>query len=310
MTAVRAGRRSIDISRADKVFFPKAGITKRDLVEYYRDIAGVMGPHVRGRPVMMHRLPDGIRGKSFYQKDTPDYFPDWIRRVKVQKKEGGSLEQVVGDGAATLAYLADQGCVAFHVWLSRTDSLDHPDRMIFDLDPSGGSFGPVREGARRLRDILRSVGLEPFVMTTGSRGLHVTVPLRRGPDFDTVRHFAEETARLLAGRDPRRFTVEVRKTARRGRLFIDTNRNGYAQTAVAPYSVRAKTGAPVATPLRWDELSDSRTGPRRWTLKNIFRRLGRTGDPWRGMSRHARSLTAARRRLDALIEKEKKRKPA
>ena len=174
--------------------------------------------------------------------------------------------------------------------------------MIFDLDPPGEDFEPARKGAQALRGIMKEVGLRPFVMTTGSRGLHVLVPLRRVHTFDTVRDFARDAAALLSARERGQYTIEPRKEAREGRLFIDTLRNAYAQTAVAPYSVRGKPGAPVATPLDWDELGNEDLGPQSYTLANIFRRLSRKDDPWRQISRHGRSLKGPGRKLKNLLE--------
>jgi bifunctional non-homologous end joining protein LigD len=296
----RYGRQAVEISNPDRIFFPDAGITKGDLIDYYERVADIMLPHVGGRAVMMRRFPDGLGGEGFYQKEVPDYFPDWIRTVEV-KKEGGRLTQLVIENAATLVYLANQACIDPHVWLSRVDRPDHPDRMIFDLDPAGSDFSAVRSAARAFGEILRDLRLEPFVMTTGSRGLHVAVPLDRRADFDTVRAFAREVAEVVVSRDPERLTTEQRKNKRRGRLFVDIQRNAYAQTAVAPYAVRPQPGAPVATPLEWEELGDRTLRSQRYTLKNLFRRLERDGDPWKHIARHASSLREAQRRLKDVV---------
>jgi bifunctional non-homologous end joining protein LigD len=301
MSTRRHGAQSFDASSEDKVFFPETGITKGDLIDYYERVAAVMLPHVRGRIVAMQRYPDGIAGASFYQKAVPDYFPDWIHTVKVKKKEGGTLQQLTIESAATLAYLADQGCIAIHVWPSRADRPHHPDRMIFDLDPSGDDVDLLRRGAGAVREVLEDVGLAAYVMTTGSRGLHVVSPLDRRADFDEVREFAALLARLLAARDPKRFTVEQRKRKRRGRVFIDCLRNAYAQHGIAPYAVRAIAAAPVATPLEWDEIGDRTLHAQRYTVRNLFRRLSRRADPWRDMARHAASLARARGPLDDLV---------
>jgi bifunctional non-homologous end joining protein LigD len=293
------GSRSFESSSEDKVFFPDAGTTKGDLIDYYERVSDVMLPHVRGRIVTMQRYPDGIGGKSFYQKDVPDYFPDWIETVEV-KKEGGKLRELTIENAATLAYLANQGCIAIHVWPSRADEPNHPDRMIFDLDPSKDDFSLVRKAARAVREVLEEVGLSAWVMTSGSRGLHVVSPLDRGADFDEARDFAALVARLLAARDAKSFTVEQRKNKRRGRVFIDYLRNAYAQHGIAPYSVRAKPGAPVATPLDWEEVGDSKLRAQRYTIENLFRRLSRKEDPWRDIARHGASVKKARRSLDEL----------
>jgi bifunctional non-homologous end joining protein LigD len=292
------GRR-IAISNPEKVLFPEDGVTKTDLVDYYRRIAPVMVPHLRGRPLMLQRFPDGIGHKGFYQKDASDYFPGWVRVVEVPK-EGGTVRHVVCDAAATLVYLAGQASITPHAWTSRADRLNFPDRLIVDLDPPGERFDLVRRAARALRELLEALGLVPFLMTTGSRGAHVVTPLDRSDDFDAVRAFARAVADQLARLDPSRLTTEVRKAKRGERLFVDVMRNGYAQTAVPPYAVRPLPGAPVATPLEWRELGGRGQGSQRHTVRTIFRRLGRREDPWAEIDRSARSLDEPRRRLEAL----------
>ncbi len=301
---LRVGSRVIELTRPDKVLFPGApALTKRDLVEYYRRIARTMLPHLEGRPVTMQRFPDGIEAEGFFQKEISDYFPDWIPRVAVPKA-GGTVTHVLCEDAATLVYLADQACITLHVWLSRADKPRHPDRLIFDLDPPDDDFAPVRAAARLLEALLRDLGLTSYLMTTGSRGLHVVVPLDRRADFDQVRAFARDAAALLAHRHPRELTVEARINKRDGRLFLDTARNAYAQTGVAPYAVRAKRGAPVATPLAWEELGDPRLHARTYRMEDIFRRLEKTGDPWKDIARHGQSLAEPRRHLAAALAAE------
>ncbi|MEU6172488.1 non-homologous end-joining DNA ligase [Streptantibioticus parmotrematis] len=295
---VRVGGRTVELTHPDKELFPDDGITKAELADHYRRVARRMLPHLRDRALVMERYPDGYRGRSFYHKDVPDYFPDWIRTCEVPK-EGGTVTMVVCDDAATLVYLANQACLTPHPWLSRTEKLDCPDRLVFDLDPPGeGDFATVRWAARQLGDLLTGLGLRPALMTTGSRGLHVVVPLVRGTDFDTARGFARAAADTLASRHPDRLTTQVRKDKREGRLYLDIQRNAYAQTSVAPYAVRARPHAPVATPIGWDELDDPGLGPQRWTLRTIGDRLEKHGDPWRGLNRCARSLGPAMRRLE------------
>ncbi|MET9079315.1 non-homologous end-joining DNA ligase [Streptomyces sp. NPDC004232] len=299
---IRVGGRVVPLSNPDKELFPDDGITKAELIDYYRTVARPMLTHLRGRPLVMERHPDGYGRKSFYHKDVPDYFPDWIRTVRVPK-EGGSLTMAVCDDTATLVYLANQACITPHPWLSPADCLDCPDRLVFDLDPPDGAsdgFENVRWGARRLGDLLTELGLRPALMTTGSRGLHLLVPLDRHTDFDTARHFARRVADLLAARHSDRLTTEARKNKRRGRLYLDTQRNAYAQTSVAPYAVRARPHAPVAAPLEWTELDDPELGPRLWTLRTLPGRLEKHGNPWRDLSRCRRSLDRARHRLDDL----------
>jgi bifunctional non-homologous end joining protein LigD len=258
-----------------------------------------MLPHLRGRPLMLHRFPDGIDTAGFYQKDIPDYFPDWIHRVELAK-EGGTVTHVVCDDEATLAYLAAQACITPHVWLSRADRPNHPDRLVFDLDPSGADFTAVRTTARDVRGVLEAAGLATFVQTTGSKGLHVVAPLQRNADFDEVRAFAREVAERVAAADPDRRTTAIRKARRRGRVFIDIGRNAYAQTAVAPYAVRALPGAPVATPLEWRELGNSRLTPRHYTIANLRRRLGGRRDPWAEIGRLGKAVGPAAAAVDDL----------
>lgn len=300
---IRAGGRTLEISRADKVLFPDAGLTKRDLAEYYRRVATHLLRHGADRYLSLHRFPDGIDGDGFYQKDVPDYFPDWIPRETV-RKEDGELDQMWLTDAATLVYLADQACITPHVWLSRRDEPERPDRIIFDFDPPGDEFGPVLEAARSVDVLLDEVDATPFVMTTGSRGLHVVVPLRREAGFDEVRDTSRRLAELAVSRSPELLTLAQRKNRRGEKVFVDTLRNARAQTAVAPYAVRARPGAPVATPLSRDELGRSDIQPRKWTIENLFRRLGSKDDPWKGMGRHRVSPSLLRERIDRLQEAE------
>lgn len=297
-TVIQAGRRRVEISRPAKRLFP-CGITKGDLAAYYDQVATAMLPHIRNRPLNLERYPDGIDGQRILQQRAGSYFPSWIKRVKV-RKEGGTVEHVVAGDAATLVYLANQASITPHPWLSRIDALDRPDRLIFDLDPSDAK-AYVREAARIMAELLRELGLEPWVMTTGSRGYHVTVPLQRRADFDATRAFARDVAELAGSRHSDVFTTEQRKAKRQGRILVDIMRNGYAHTAVAPYAVRARPGAPVATPLHPGELEDAETRPDRWTLRTVPGRLERDGDPWRAIDRERQTITAARQRLKSAL---------
>ncbi|PVC80067.1 non-homologous end-joining DNA ligase [Streptomyces sp. CS131] len=294
---LRVGRRTVVITRPNKVLFPADGITKSDLADYYRLAAAAMVPQLRGRPLMMERRPEGIEGQSFMQKGVPDHFPEWLHRVELPKADG-TVTYAVCDEPAALVYLAGQACITPHRFLSRADRPHHPDRMVFDLDPSDDDFGAVRTAALSLRDLLDELELPSAVMTTGSRGLHVVVPLDRRGDFDEVRDLARRIADFLAARAPDALTTAPRKEARGGRLYLDVQRNAYAQTAVAPYAVRARPGAPVAAPLTWSEAEDSRTHARSFTIASMPDRLA--DDPWRNAFSHPRSARAAARRLAAL----------
>ena len=298
------GRVTVELSNTHKVLFPGDGITKGDLVEYYQAVAGEMLPLLRDRPVSMTRFPDGLTKAGIVQKNVPAYFPDWITRVRV-RKEGGSLRQVVCDKPATIVYLANQACIELHAFLSRLAHIDQPDQLIFDLDPPDGDrFADVRVCALRLRELLAGeLGLPAFVKTTGGNGLHVHVPLNARQDFDTVREFARRAAELLAARNPDLVTTEQRKDKRGPRIYADLMRNAYAQLAVAPYSVRARPGAPVATPLSWEELDDQTLRPGRFTLRTVPRRIreaGQAGGPWAELARRRPGLARAQESLRRL----------
>jgi len=296
---LKVGRRTIEITNPDKVLFPDDGFTKADLVGYYEAVAPSMLPHTRDRLATLERYPDGIAAHRFFNKDAPKHFPDWIDRATVPKK-GGTVDHVVIGDAATLVYLAQQACVTPHVTLHRADDLEHPDQLMLDLDPSTDDFSIVRTIALVLREILEDLGLFSVVKTSGSRGLHIVVPLDRSTDFPTVRSFAFDVAELLALRDPDRVTVETSKVERRDRLFVDWLRNSFGQHAVAPYGVRARRGAPVAMPLDWDEVEDPQLDPRAWSIKTAVDRLNDSADPWAGWRRRARGLGDARKRLDRM----------
>jgi bifunctional non-homologous end joining protein LigD len=187
-----------------------------------------------------------------------------------------------------------------HIWLSRTDKLGVPDQVVFDLDPSGDSFEPVKAAARSLKDLLDHLGLPAYLKTTGLRGLHVAVPLKRREDFDSVRAFAREVARVIVSQDPGERTLEQRKSLRRGRVFVDTNRNAYAQTIAPAYAVRARRGAPVSVPLDWSELKSKNLRPDGVTIRSVFDRLEKVGDPWEDFWCRGVSLNRARRKLEKL----------
>jgi bifunctional non-homologous end joining protein LigD len=291
--------RRVEITRPEKVLIPP-GITKADLAGYYEWVAEAMLRHIAHRPLNLERYPDGIDGQRIIQQRVGRHFPDWIRRVEVPA-EKGKVEHVVAADAATLIYLAGQACITLHPWPSRRDSLHRPDRLVIDLDPSTDRPAEIRRAALIIGDLLRELELEPWAMTSGSRGYHVVVSLQRRADFETVREFARGVARLAARREPALFTTEQRKAKRDGRILIDVMRNAYAHTSVAPYAVRARVNAPVATPLHWDELKEATTRPQRWTLHSVPERLERDGDPWRQLARRAKSLTAARRLLEQML---------
>lgn len=300
MARIELGPHAFDASSLEQPLFPDAGITLGDLLDYYRDMGAIMLPYLRERPLSTHCFPDGIHRPGFHELRKLDHFPEWIDTATVHMDDG-PVACVVGNNVDTLIYLASQACITPHPWLSRVGEPHRPDRIVFDLDPPHGdgdhALVVTRDAARCLRDVLKSLELMPYLTTTGSRGLRVVVPIRPTNDFDTVRAFARQVAAAVARHDPERFTSDQRETSRGARLLIDCRRNAYARTSAAPYAVRALAGAPVATPLDWDELDDPDLHPQRYTLRNIGRRLADKPDPWIGMDDDRRDIARAREYL-------------
>lgn len=288
--SLKVNGHSIPLSRLDKIWFPKSKITKGDIIKHYYNVAEYLVPHVKNHPMTMQRCPEGITGQMFYQKNAGSYFPSWIKTTPIKKEEGGIVHYVVCNNAATLVYLATQGAITVHSWLSRYDKLQYPDHMIFDLDPSTHDFNTIRKTALLIKDILDELKVPSFAMITGSRGMHVCVPLKRVHTFDQIGAFALAIAHKMIEQDPRTLTLEVRKEKRGKKIFIDTLRNRYNATSVVPYAVRLHEGAPVATPLFWHEVHNPKLKSQEYTVKTIMQRLKHEGDPWKDMNEHAVSL--------------------
>lgn len=296
---MRFGRLTVDITSRDKILFPDDGITKGEVCDYYRLVAPRMVPLLERRPITMQRYPNGLAGESFFHKEAPSRFPDWIARAAMEK-ENGVVNQVVIDKAATLVFLANQYCLTPHAALSRLDRPYHPDRLVFDLDPGEGGFQVAREVADHLRLLLTDLGLVPYCAVTGSRGIHVLAPLDRSADFDTVRSFARQVATIMVRQRPKQVTMENRKSDRQGRLYLDIMRNAYGQHAVAPYAVRARPQAPLAMPISWSELQDPEMQARRFTLRQAEAALARP-DPWEYLARRGRSLGQPLQKIEFLV---------
>jgi bifunctional non-homologous end joining protein LigD len=288
----------ITVSNGDKVFFPKAGITKKQVFDYYRRVGPTMLPGLRDRPLTVGRFPDGIEGKGWLQKSAARHYPDWITTVPIERKtEGGSTEYVLCQDMDTLLYLADQAAIEFHVWTSTVAGPWSPDRLVIDLDPADGiDLETIKAAARLSRETFAGLGLTPYIQATGGRGYHVVAPLDGKDSFDLVRPLAHAIAERIAASDPETLTTQQSKDARGERIFLDANRNAFAQTFVAPYSLRARETAAVATPLQFSELG--RSTPNGYTTTKVIRRLAQKKDPWADMASHAAAARDVAERLD------------
>ncbi len=292
--------REFAVTHPERVLFGDDAITKGELVDYYLAVAGAMLPLVAGRPVTLQRFPNGLGGPGFYQKQAGTNVPDWIQRVRVPKQGGGTVTHLVLRDAADLAWIANQSCITPHVWLSRIGSLQQPDLLVFDLDPASDDPPGVLRAARQLRALLEELELPAYVKTTGSRGLHIAVPLEPEASTGEAEALAYDVARALAARESQRLTTEWLLEDRGGRLLLDTARNRWAQMIAAPYAVRALHGAPVSVPVAWDELDEPGFHARRFTLRSVPSRLASTPCPWAGMQAHAVRVGRARERLAAV----------
>lgn len=285
----------IALSNQDRVVFADSEITKGDIVAYYRDVAEVMVPELRGRALTVERFTKGIEAGGFYQKHWQKHYPSWIDSVSFGGK--AIVKYPIIDSAAALVYFANQGAIALHVITSRKQALHHPDLVVFDLDPPDGGFELVRRAAQILHDVLGEIGLSAFVKTTGSKGLHVVAPLDGEATFDQVHELCHALAVLLTARHPDLITTEFYKKDRKGRLYFDTARNALGATFVAAYSLRGKPGAPVSTPIEWSEVTDKQLRSDAFTLVNVRQRLDKRGDPWRDLRKHPGSVAAALKAL-------------
>jgi bifunctional non-homologous end joining protein LigD len=269
----------VTISHPDKVWWPNEGTTKLDVVRFYADVAPRLLPWMKARPLVAERCPDGMRGQCFFQKDFPKGLPADVPTTPITAASTGrTVHYVVGGSKKTLLALVNLGCIAMHLMNCRRRSLRRPDWLAFDLDPGSGAFADAARAGRHLHAILDELGIHSYPKTSGSRGLHVLVPLRLGPSQDEVRAFALTVGRMMADRAPALVTTEMSRAKRRGRVFADALRNASGQTIVAPYSVRRRPKAPISTPLAWDEV-DVKLDPARYNLRTLERRLAGP-DPW------------------------------
>jgi bifunctional non-homologous end joining protein LigD len=285
--------RPLRLSNLDKVFFPEDGYTKGDLIQYYASVAPVLLPHLAGRPISMSRYPGGITHQSFYEKRAPGHQPDWMRTVPVPSdSQGGIIDFLLADSREALMWFANMGCIEFHPFHSTVGDLDKPTYAIFDFDPSEGArWEQVVSGAKLLEVALRQLGLIGYPKLSGSRGLHVYVPLDPVHSHSRVRRFVGEVGNYLAAANPDDVTMEWDKPKRKARVFVDHNRNAFGQTVASVYSVRPRNGAPVAAPLTWDEVGTVGNGD--ITIANLWERLQRHGDLFAPVAEGGQTLDAA-----------------
>jgi bifunctional non-homologous end joining protein LigD len=299
---IRKGKRTLRLSNLDKPFWPDEGITKGDLLAFYRDVAPVLLPHLRDRPFTMRRYPDGAFGKAFFQKDKPPGMPDWIPTVNIEvttrdkPRQRRRIEAPLVNDELGLLWMVNMGCIDLNTWYSRVPKLDRPDFVLFDLDPSPDvGFSETVQVALLVKEVLDTLELESFPKTSGADGMHVLVPIARRHTYDDTRQFAEIVAGALASTHRGLVTTEWTKSKRKG-VLIDANQNGEGKTIASVYSVRPKPGAPVSTPLRWDEVDES-LDPGAFTMDVVRRRIAEHGDLYAGVLQNKQSLSAALRKL-------------
>jgi len=294
---IRKGKRVLKLSNLDKPFWPEEGITKGDLLAYYRDVASVLVPHLKDRPFTMKRYPDGWQGNFFFQKDAPKHMPEWLPRRAFLSTSRESRQKrmisypLVNDDLALL-WMVNMACIDMNAWYSRVDKPERPDFVLFDLDPSPDvGFPETVQVALLVKQLLDGIGLESFAKTSGADGIHVLVPIERRWTYDDTREFAEIVARALVSTHRDLVTTEWQKAKRRG-VLIDSNQNGEGKTIASVYSVRPKEGAPVSTPLRWEEVSDS-LEPAVFTMEAVLERIDKHGDLFEGVLTKKQSLAKA-----------------
>jgi len=297
---LRKGRRELRLRNLGKPFWPEEGITKGDLIAYYRDVAEVLVPHLRGRPFTMKRYPDGWQGNHFFQKQAPSHMPAWIKRApfpaSTREGEKKIVDYALVDDELALLWMANMGCIDLHAWSSRVDRPHRPDWVMFDLDPSEGvGFTEVVTVARLVKETLDLLELEGFPKTSGSRGIHILVPIARRHSYADAREFAAIVAGALARAHPGLVTTEWARQKRRG-VLVDANQNGPGKTNASVYSVRPRAGAPVSTPLRWEEVVPG-LDPAAFTMDAVLDRVARHGDLFAGVLEGKQSLTKALRAL-------------
>ena len=294
---VDAGGKPVKLTNLEKPFWPELGLTKRDLLRYYTEVAPALVPHLAGRAMVMKRYPNGAAGDFFFMKRTPSPRPEWLRTCSIEHGSGSVIDFPIVEDLASLLWVVNLGCIDLNPWYARCDDVNRPDYLHFDLDPvPDASFERVRETALRLREALDHRKMPSYAKTTGSKGIHVYVPIRRGPTQKQVWTFAKEFARQMETRHPALVTAEYRKAKRpRGRVLVDYNQNAWGRTLASVYSIRPTPKASVSAPVTWEEVEEG-IRIEDFRIDNMRERIGDRGDLWKPVD-----AAKGRFRLEALL---------
>jgi bifunctional non-homologous end joining protein LigD len=303
---IKIGGNLLKLTNLNKVYFPDDEITKGDLIEYYRKVSKYMLPYLKGRPESLNRHPNGINGDSFYQKDVKDLPPDWIHVEKIYSEHHEKdINYLVCNYEATLVYLANLGCIEINPWFSRVENLRNPDYLVLDLDPEDISFDKVVEAAHAVKEVLDAAGAKSYCKTSGATGLHIYVPLNAEYDYDVAKDFAHLVAQFAHHKAPSFTSLERSPSKRQKKVYLDYLQNRPGQTLAAPYSVRPRSGATVATPLKWSEVKKG-LDPKQYHIKNIMKRLSKTGDIFKPVLGKGIDIEKCIGKLEAYAKKGKK----
>jgi bifunctional non-homologous end joining protein LigD len=303
--AVKVGSRVVSLTNLDKVYWPEEGYTKDDLVKYYYEVAKYILPYLKDRPLIMKRYPNGIAGSFFHQHDVNEA-PDYVRTVTLHVEEGHEVDYIVGDDTATLLYMANLGAIERHPWHSRVRNIDRPDWFVFDLDPQGVEWSEICDVALSCKEILDNLGLDSYAKTSGSRGIHVYVPVKPVYSYEQIADFALRVARLIEHENAEVATLERSlKKRKKARIYLDHMQNARGKSVVAPYSVRPKPGATVSAPLEWDEIKRKKVTIADFTIRTMMQRLKRRGDIFKPVLTNRQSLEQAIKKLSGLSDKPK-----
>jgi bifunctional non-homologous end joining protein LigD len=285
MQQLTINNHTVAVTHPDKVIFPAEHITRKQLINYYRSVAPYMLPFLKDRALTIQRFPEGLAQEGFFQQHAFEHVPEWFETVSLPKKSGGNMQHILCQNEESLVYLVEHGMITPHRWLSKISQPDIPDTLVVDIDPPQDKFALAGKAAQIINQYFESKKLIAFLMTTGSKGLHVVVPIKPHYHFEYCRNFLKELLQPFIEEYTKEFTMEIRKEERAGRVFIDLLRNTYGHTAVAPYAVRALPGAPVATPIAWEELHDTTLSAQKYTVQNFADRLKASHNAWKNFGK-------------------------